>query len=80
MERWLRVEHFRYLVITLDDHLSLNQHILGIYKACQQRRTVLRKLKQLSVQPHFLLRYQSIIEPVLTYGAICFVFLYAYSS
>ncbi len=74
MERWLRVEHFRYLGITLDDHLSINQHILGVYKTCQQRCTVLRILKQLSVRPHLLLLYQSIIEPVLTYGAICFVF------
>ncbi len=68
-----RVQHFRYLGITLDDHLSFNQHILGMYKACQQRLTVLRKLKQLSVQPHLLLLlYRSIIEPVLMYGAICF--------
>ncbi len=57
----------------MDDHLSFNQHILGMYKACQQRLTVLRKLKQLSVQPHLLLLlYRSIIEPVLMYGAICF--------
>ncbi len=68
-----RVQHFRYLGITLDDHLSFNQHILGMYKACQQRLTVLRKLKQLSVQPHLLLLlYQSIIEPVLMY--VPFVF------
>ncbi len=66
-----RVENFRCLGITLDDHLSFNQHILGIYKACQQRRTVLRKLKQLSVI-FLLLIYQSIIEPVLMYGAVCF--------
>ncbi len=71
-----RVQHFRYLGITLDDHLSFNQHILGMYKACQQRLTVLRKPKQLSVQPHLL--YRSIIEAVLMYGAICF-FSYAYS-
>ncbi len=33
----------------------------------------LRKLKQLSVQPHLLLLlYRSIIEPVLMYGAISF--------
>ncbi len=44
-----------------------------MYKACQQRLTVLHKLKQLSVQPHLLLLlYLSIIEPVLMYGAICF--------
>ncbi len=67
--------YFRYLGITLDDHFSFNQHILGIHKGCQQRLTVLRKLKQLSVQPHLiLLLYRSIIEPVLMYGAISFFF------
>ncbi len=72
-EKVERVEHFRYLGITLDDNLSLNQHILCIYKSCQQRLTVLCKLKQLSVQPRLLLLlYLSIIEPVLMYGAICF--------
>ncbi len=67
-----RVQHFRYLGNRLDDHLSFNQHILGMYKACQQRLTVLHKLKQLSVQHHLLLLYLSIIEPVLMYEAICF--------
>ncbi len=67
-----RVEHFRYLGITLDDHLNFNQHILGIYKSCEQRLKVLRKLKQMSVQPCLLLLYRSIIEQVLMYGAICF--------
>ncbi len=75
-----RVQHFRYLGITLDDHLSFNQHILGMYKACQQRLTVLRKLKQLSVQPHLLLLlYRSIIDPVLMYVKIVF-FSYAYTG
>ena len=68
-----RVEHFKYLGIILDQNLDFNQHTLGVYKRCQQRLTAIRKLRHLSVQPRLLLLlYRSIIEPVLTYGAICF--------
>ncbi len=73
-----RVEHFRYLGITLDDHLSLNQHILGVYKAFQQRRTVLRILSSCLFGP---------APPVSEYywassyiWCLLFCFLNAYSS
>ncbi len=31
-----RVEHFRYLDFTLDNHLNFNQHTLDIYKRFQK--------------------------------------------
>jgi len=64
-------KHFKYLGIILDQNLYFNQHTLEVYKYCQQRLTSIRKLGHLSVQPRLLLLYRSIIEPVLTYGAIC---------
>jgi len=68
-----RVECFRYLGLTLDSELKFDHHTMDTFKRCQQRLSIIRKLKSLSVAPHLLmLLYKSIIQPVLLYCSICY--------
>lgn len=53
--------------------MSFHHHTIDIHRRCQQRLSVIRKLRSLSVKPHLLLLlYRSIIEPVLLYCATCY--------
>ncbi|KAJ0012409.1 hypothetical protein NQD34_016743 [Periophthalmus magnuspinnatus] len=68
------VEHFKYLGLTIDHKLTFDFHTLDISKRCNQRLSVIRKLKGLHVSPHLLLiLYTSIIQPVLLYCSPCFL-------
>ena len=64
---------FKYLGITLDNNLTFGSHVQGVYRKCQQRLYLLRKLRSFHVDPKLLLLlYKNIIESVLTYCNICF--------
>lgn len=68
-----RVNHFKYLGLTLDNKLTFEQHVTDVYKRSQQRLHILRKLQALSVTPHLLLLlYTSIIQPILLYCSSCY--------
>lgn len=68
-----RVNHFKYLGLTLDNKLTFEQHVTDIYKRSQQRLHILRKLHALSVTPHLLLLlYTSIIQSILLYCSPCY--------
>ena len=68
---------FKYLGITLDNKLTFGPHVQGVYKKCQQRLYLLRKLRSFHINPKLLLLlYRSIIESVLTYCSICFFSCY----
>ena len=67
---------FKYLGITFDNKLTFGPHVQGVYKKCQQRLYLLRKLRSFHVDPKLqLLLYSSIRESVLTYCNICFLLL-----
>ena len=61
------MDTFKYVGITLDSKLTF-----GVYKKCQQRLYLLRKLRSFHVDPKLLLLlYMNIIESVLTNCSIC---------
>ena len=64
---------FKYLGVTLDTKLTFGLHVQGVYKKCQQRLYLLRKLRPFHVETKpLLLLYMSSIESMLTYCIICF--------
>ena len=67
---------FKYIVITLNKKLTFGPHVQGVFKKCQQRLYLIRKLRSFHVDPKLLLLlYMSIIESALTYCSICFSLL-----
>ena len=80
---------FKYLGVTLDNQMMfgphvwspclvpmIGPHVQGVYKKCQQRLYLLRKLRSIHVDPKLLLLlYRSVIESVLTCCSICFSLL-----
>ena len=72
----LFIGFIEYLGVTLDNKMTFGPHVQGVYKKCQQRLYLLRKLRSFHVDPKLLLMlFGSIIESVLTYCSICFFLL-----
>jgi len=66
------VETYKYLGSTFDNNLKWDVNTDQIFKRCQQRMYLLRKLKSFDVNPVILSRfYQSFIESILTFSFIC---------
>ena len=66
------VDSFKYLGTIIDTKLSFNENTDNIYKKCQQRLYLLRKLKSFYVCPEVLETvYRSMIESILTFNIVC---------
>ena len=65
------VSQYKYLGVTIDDHLTFSEHIHKVYVKCAQRITFLRMLKNLHVDKTILLLfYKSVIESVITFSFV----------
>ena len=67
-----QVHSFKYLGVMLDEKVSFTEHVTAVQKKSQQRLHVLRKLRLFYVDPLLLRLYRSIIEPLITYGSMCY--------
>ena len=66
------VEAFKYLGTIIDTKLSFAENANHIYKKCQQRLFLLRKLKSFDVCQLILQNvYRSLIESILSFNIIC---------
>ena len=66
------VENFKYLGTIIDSKLNFSDNTDMIYKKCQQRLFLLRKLKSFFVSPCVLqMVYMSLIESILTFNIGC---------
>ncbi|XP_077981372.1 uncharacterized protein LOC144436447 [Glandiceps talaboti] len=64
-----RVSIYRYLGTLIDDKLTFQQNTDAVYKKCQQRMYLLRKLRSLNIRPDILKAfYSSHIESVVTFS------------
>ena len=66
------VDSFKYLGTIIDTNLDFKENTDQIYKKCQQRLYLLRKLKSFDVCPEILETvYRSMIESVLIFNIAC---------
>ena len=66
------VDKFKYLGTVIDTNLDFQENTDQIYKKCQQRMYLLRKLKSFDVCPDILQTvYRSMIESVLIFNIAC---------
>ena len=64
---------FKYLDVTFDNKMMFSPYVQGVYKKCQQRLYLLRKLRLFRVDPKLLLLLtRNIMKSMLTYYNICF--------
>ena len=72
---------FKYLGVTFDNKMTFSPYVQGVYKKCQQRLYLLRKLRLFRVDPKLLLLlYRNIMKSMLTYYNVCFSLLYLYHT
>ena len=66
------VDSFKYLGTTIDTKIAFDENTDNIYKKCQQRLYLLRKLRSFDVCPEILQTvYKSMVESVLSFNIVC---------